>query len=61
MLAMTVGRADRNPSSLRRLTPAAGIIHLYTSGTPGEAKRVRKTLAQFDAEIAVLETTWGTR
>lgn len=35
------------------------IIDLYTSGSTGEAKRVRKTLAQFDAEVAVLETTWG--
>ena len=39
------------------LEPQRAIIDLYTSGSTGEAKRVRKTLAQFDAEIAVLKTT----
>ena len=41
------------------LDPRSATIDLYTSGSTGEAKRVRKTLAQFEAEIAVLETVWG--
>jgi len=41
------------------LDPHLAIIDLYTSGSTGEAKRVRKTLAQFEAEVAVLESTWG--
>ena len=47
------------PFEPQALDPQRAIIDLYTSGSTGEAKRVRKTLAQFDAEIAVLETTWG--
>lgn len=34
-------------------------IDLYTSGSTGKPKRVRKTLAQFEAEIQVLEALWG--
>jgi len=41
------------------LDPHLATIDLYTSGSTGEAKRVRKTLAQFEAEVAVLESTWG--
>lgn len=34
-------------------------IELYTSGSSGEPKCVRKTLRQLDAECAVLEHLWG--
>lgn len=43
---------------LPRLDPAAR-ISLYTSGSSGTPKEIRKTLAQFDAEVAALETCWG--
>lgn len=42
-----------------RIDPHTAIIDLYTSGSTGEAKCVRKTLAQFETEIAALETLWG--
>ena len=41
------------------IDPAAAIIDLYTSGSTGEHKRIRKTLAQFEAELAMLEFLWG--
>ena len=44
---------------LAPINPQAAILDLYTSGSSGEHKRVRKTLAQFEAEVAVLETLWG--
>jgi acyl-coenzyme A synthetase/AMP-(fatty) acid ligase/3-hydroxymyristoyl/3-hydroxydecanoyl-(acyl carrier protein) dehydratase len=44
---------------LAAIDPHRAIIDLYTSGSTGEHKRVRKTLAQFDAEVAVLESLWG--
>ncbi|MDR1709865.1 MAG: AMP-binding protein [Candidatus Accumulibacter sp.] len=47
------------PGRLEAFDPRAAIIDLYTSGSTGENKRVRKTLAQFEAEVAVLETLWG--
>ncbi|WP_206955667.1 AMP-binding protein [Trinickia acidisoli] len=34
-------------------------LTLYTSGSSGVPKAVRKTLAQFDAEVRTLETQWG--
>lgn len=34
-------------------------LTLYTSGSSGAPKAVRKTLAQFDAEVRTLETQWG--
>ena len=35
------------------------IIDIYTSGSTGAHKRIRKTLAQFEAEVVVLESMWG--
>ena len=61
--AQYVGDDGFTPGSVCReleaLDPFCATIDLYTSGSTGEAKRVRKTLAQFEAEIAVLEMTWG--
>jgi acyl-coenzyme A synthetase/AMP-(fatty) acid ligase len=34
-------------------------LTLYTSGSSGVPKAVRKTLAQFDAEVRTLEAQWG--
>ncbi|HTH74252.1 MAG TPA: AMP-binding protein [Trinickia sp.] len=34
-------------------------LTLYTSGSSGTPKAVRKTLAQFDAEVRTLDTQWG--
>jgi acyl-CoA synthetase (AMP-forming)/AMP-acid ligase II/3-hydroxymyristoyl/3-hydroxydecanoyl-(acyl carrier protein) dehydratase len=48
------------PAPLAAFDPHAAIIDLYTSGSTGEPKRVRKTLAQFEAEAQVLEALWGT-
>jgi len=41
-----------------QIDPAAP-ISLYTSGSTGAPKEIRKTLAQFDAEVAALEACWG--
>lgn len=41
------------------IDPAQAIIDLYTSGSTGDHKRIRKTLAQLETEVSVLEVTWG--
>jgi acyl-CoA synthetase (AMP-forming)/AMP-acid ligase II/3-hydroxymyristoyl/3-hydroxydecanoyl-(acyl carrier protein) dehydratase len=46
-------------SRLPVIEARATVIDLYTSGSTGEAKRIRKSLAQLDAEVAVLEALWG--
>jgi acyl-coenzyme A synthetase/AMP-(fatty) acid ligase len=50
---------ESSPSELSSIDPQTTIIDLYTSGSTGQPKRVRKTLAQFEAEIEVLEALWG--
>lgn len=42
-----------------RFDPRAAIVDLYTSGSTGEPKCVRRTLAQFQTEIDALEALWG--
>jgi acyl-coenzyme A synthetase/AMP-(fatty) acid ligase len=52
--------SDTSPDApLTALQPRAALIDLYTSGSTGEPKRVRKTLACFEAEIETLEKLWG--
>ncbi|MCC8395114.1 AMP-binding protein [Paraburkholderia sp. MMS20-SJTR3] len=41
-----------------RIDPHAPLT-LYTSGSSGTPKPIRKTLAQFNAEVHTLETQWG--
>ncbi|MBS0545685.1 MAG: AMP-binding protein [Proteobacteria bacterium] len=53
------GQDDSLLPSLSPVDAQVAIIDLYTSGSTGEPKRVRKTLAQFEAEIAALEALWG--
>lgn len=45
--------------ALLSIDPNIATIDIYTSGSTGKPKRVRKTLAQFEAEIEVLESLWG--
>ncbi|KVK93340.1 AMP-binding protein [Burkholderia territorii] len=40
---------------------AAAAVTLYTSGSSGAAKPVRKSLAQLDAEVGTLQREWGDR
>ncbi len=58
--------ADQEPAATRRPTaplpepqPHEMFIDLFTSGSTGEPKRIRKSLASFEAEIEVLEDLWG--
>jgi acyl-coenzyme A synthetase/AMP-(fatty) acid ligase len=46
-------------STLGKIDPQAAIIDLYTSGSAGEPKCVRKTLAQFETEVSAQESLWG--
>lgn len=46
-------------TGLASIDPHGAIIDLYTSGSAGEPKRVRKTLAQFQTEVDTLEALWG--
>jgi acyl-coenzyme A synthetase/AMP-(fatty) acid ligase len=50
---------DACPPILSAIDPHVATIDLYTSGSTGKPKHVRKTLAQFEAEIQVLEALWG--
>lgn len=45
--------------SFRPLSADEQTLELFTSGTTGDRKGVRKTLAQLSAEVAVLERLWG--
>jgi acyl-coenzyme A synthetase/AMP-(fatty) acid ligase len=47
------------PIALKALERDRPALHLYTSGSTGEPKRVPKTLAQLENEIAVFENLWG--
>ncbi len=50
-----------DPASSQRLRPLAADqcrLDLFTSGSTGEPKRVAKTLAQLDAEVAVQDALW---
>ena len=52
-------------SQPERVNPSASIdphapLTLYTSGSSGVPKPIRKTLAQFNAEVHTLEAQWGT-
>jgi acyl-coenzyme A synthetase/AMP-(fatty) acid ligase len=49
------------PDSGAVLEPAAlaGTLEFWTSGTTGEPKAILKTLAQLDAEVAMLEAGFG--
>ncbi len=47
------------PLAPMSIDPNTATIDLYTSGSTGAYKRVGKTLAQFEAEVAVLESLWG--
>ena len=59
-LAVGIGVGSAGlPRSLPSIDPSTATIDLYTSGTTGERKRIRKTLAQFEAEIFLLESLWG--
>ncbi len=65
----TVGEdssAEVNPSALAPaafafapLAPRAALIDLFTSGSSGEPKRIEKSLAQLETEVAALESCWG--
>ncbi|MGE5467980.1 MAG: AMP-binding protein [Ignavibacteria bacterium] len=48
-------------SSLAPLDPRSATIDIFTSGSAGQPKQVRKTLNQLEAEIGTLESLWGDR
>ncbi|MDR2506386.1 MAG: AMP-binding protein [Candidatus Accumulibacter sp.] len=52
-------RLPDQPALPEAIDPDEAVIDLYTSGSTGEPKKVRKTLAQFEAEAVVLESQWG--
>ncbi len=41
------------------IAPRAARIDLFTSGSSGEPKRIEKSLAQLETEVAALESCWG--
>ena len=59
LLDAPAGDESVSPGTLMPIDPHTAIIDLYTSGSTGEPKQVRKTLAQFETEVAVLESLWG--
>ncbi|SFU22083.1 AMP-binding protein [Paraburkholderia aspalathi] len=50
--------ATRTPGTSQTIDPQAPLT-LYTSGSSGAPKPIRKTLAQFNAEVHTLEKQWG--
>lgn len=60
--AQCVNRAVKPvPYEWRTLNPGAISITLFTSGSSGRPKAIRKSLQQLDVEIAILERLWGER
>jgi acyl-coenzyme A synthetase/AMP-(fatty) acid ligase len=53
------GAWSAQPAPLEPLDLRAPLLELSTSGTTGEGKQVPKALRQLDAEVAVLEATFG--
>jgi len=47
--------------TLPPLDAAQAWVNLYTSGSTGAPKQIRKSLQQIDAEVAVLDEMWGPR
>lgn len=47
--------------TLPPLDAAQTWVNLYTSGSTGAPKQIRKSLQQIDAEVAVLDEMWGPR
>ncbi|MBI2380638.1 MAG: acyl-CoA synthetase [Gammaproteobacteria bacterium] len=54
----TAPATQANPADLPPL-PADAALELWTSGSSGSPKRIAKTLAQLDAELAALEVLFG--
>lgn len=57
--------ADNPPAALALalapVDPLSATVDLYTSGSTGAPKPIRKTLRQFEAELDALEALWGER
>lgn len=51
--------SSASETSFRELDPYSCDIDVYTSGSTGKPKAIGKTLANFEAEIPVLEHIWG--
>jgi acyl-coenzyme A synthetase/AMP-(fatty) acid ligase len=54
-----MGRAEAGPAGPPPDTRVDGQVEFWTSGSAGEPKRIVKALAQLDAEVAMLERTFG--
>ncbi|KUY56867.1 AMP-binding protein [Burkholderia sp. RF2-non_BP3] len=52
---------DAGSARFTRPIDAVAAVTLYTSGSSGTAKPVRKSLAQLDAEVRTLQREWGDR
>ena len=57
--ALAVTRARPRAATLPYPIDPHAPLTLYTSGSSGSPKPIRKTLAQFNAEVHTLETQWG--
>ena len=57
--ALRLVTAGAETTALAELDPDRCRLEFFTSGSSGEPKRIPKTLALLDREIAVLEALWG--
>ncbi|KVF65409.1 acyl-CoA synthetase family protein [Burkholderia vietnamiensis] len=60
-LAACAPAAGGEAAPAARTIDADAAVTLYTSGSSGSAKPVRKSLAQFDAEVRTLQREWAER
>ncbi|UEP32073.1 MULTISPECIES: AMP-binding protein [unclassified Burkholderia] len=60
-LAACVHDTECEPAIVVRRIDATAAVTLYTSGSSGVAKPVRKSLAQLDAEVRTLQREWADR
>lgn len=52
---------DNNITNLPSVKASTVAISFFTSGSTGTPEKIKKTLQHIDAEIAVIENTWGTQ
>lgn len=56
---LALGVAAPSDFALKALNPDLSHIHLFTSGSSGQAKCISKSLAEFEREIAILQRLWA--
>jgi len=58
--SLTIDKAKVTKVLWQKLKPEALAVEIYTSGSSGEPKAIRKTISQLEQELATIESHWPT-